>query len=311
MEALSGLHRHHQSPTSSFHYSCPPLTPSPSSSLFLSPPSSSQTSPSIRASSSLSDPPMPNHHNPEPKSPQLLKASTFDQIPQYPEPNSLQILNPLPKVPTFDQNLQSPESNSLHFFDKVPSFATLTAASVFLFLGFCQNGFTYKPMANLPSIVSIQALDDANINLEEFQGGVFDYVETILHMKLKERVSIVHSFKKTKTDYDEAWEVLKAKVSSSSVNFELVKVGFEEILERKKLGCEEGYYVCVLECLERVDEGKISLKGIKFAMDRCERENRDLKHFLRLFNIVVARIRVLEEDMVCALKYFQELEKEE
>ncbi|OIW01098.1 hypothetical protein TanjilG_25206 [Lupinus angustifolius] len=390
MESLPSLHHHHhQLPCSSFHYYSPSPTPSSSSPLFLSPPISLQSSPSIRASPSPSlplsyDPPM---QNPEPKSPQILnplpkvstfqqnhedpesetaqilnslpkvstfeqnnqdpesetaqilnslpkvstfeqnnqdpesetaqilnslpKVSTFEQNNQDPESETAQILNSLPKVSTFDQNNEDPESETVQFFNKVPSFATITAASVFLFLGFCQNRFTNKSLTALSSIVSIQALeDDDEINLEEFQGRKSDDIQTILHLKLKEKVPIVHSFKKTKTDDDEAWQVLKAQVSSCSVELELVKVGFEEILEKKEHGCNQAYYDCVLEYLEMIDECKSLLKGIKFAMNRCERENRDVKNHLRFFNKVVDRIRLLEGDMIGALKHFQELEKE-
>ncbi|KAE9617824.1 hypothetical protein Lal_00033898 [Lupinus albus] len=334
MEALQGLH-HHQSPRSSFHYYCPSITPSPSSPLFLSQSLSLQPSPSIRASSSPSPPPpssesepispkllnpIPkvstfdqNLQHPEFKSPQILnplpKVSPFDQNLQHPESKSPQILNPLPKVTSFDQNPQNPESGSLQFFNEVRSFASITAASVFLCLGFCHNRFTNKSIPSVSSIVSIRALGDENIKIEEFQGRNSDDIRTILHLKLNEKVPIVHSFMKTKTD-NEAWQVLKAQVSSCSVELELVKVGFEEILEKKEHGCNQAYYDCVLEYLEMIDGCKSLLKGIKFAMDKCERENRDVKYHLRFFNKVAARVRVLEGDMVGALKHFQEVEKE-
>ncbi|KAF1884174.1 hypothetical protein Lal_00035239 [Lupinus albus] len=340
MEALPSLHHHHQPPCSSFYYYSTSPIPSSSSPLFLSPPISLQPLSSIRALSSPSlplscDPPIPT---PQPKSPHILnplpkvstfeennedpesetsqilnsipKVSTFDQNNEDPESETAQILISLPKVSTFDQNNEDPESETAQFFNKGPSFATITAASVFLFLGFCQSRFTNKSLTSLSSIVSIQALDDDEINLEELQWRKSDDVQTILHLKLKEKVPIVHSFKKTRTDDDEAWQVLKVQVSTCNVELELVKVGFEEILEKKEHGCNQAYYDCVLEYLEMIDECKSLLKGIKLAMDICERENRDIKYHLRFFNKVVDRIRVLEEDMVGALKHFQELEKE-
>lgn len=119
----------------------------------------------------------------------------------------------------------------------------------------------------------------------------------------------MHSFKKTKTDDEEAWQVLKAQVFSCSEKLELVKVGFEEILE-KDMDCNKAHQDRVLEYLEMVDECNSLLKGIKVAMDRCERENEDVKRYLRFFSKVVARIRMLEGDMVGALKHFKELEQE-
>lgn len=269
------------------------------------------------------EPPLQNIQHPESKSSQFFNplpiVPSFEpplQNHQNPESKSPQILNPLPKFPSFDstlQNLQHPESKTSQFFNllpKVPSFATITAASVFLFLGFCQNGFINKPTTTtLSSIVSIQTLDEKT-NLEEILGTKSDTVQTVLHLKLKEKIPIVHSFKKIKTDDDEAWQVLKDQVSSCSAELELVKVGFEEILE-KDPWCNKAYHDRVLEYLEVVDECKSLLKGIKVAMDRCEREDRDVRYHLRFFNKLIARIRVLEGDMVGALKHFQELEQEE
>ncbi|XP_061347240.1 uncharacterized protein LOC133292807 [Gastrolobium bilobum] len=299
MEALPNLHHRHQPLCSSIHFYCPFLTPSTSSSLFLSPPSSSPPSSSIRASSS----PSPPSSDPPP------------QNLQYPEAKTPQFFNPLPTVSSFDphqQSLQYPEAKYPQFFDplrKVPSFATITAASAFLFLGLLRNRFINKPITSLSSIVSIQEALDENSSLNDFLGCKPDHVQSILHLKLKEKVPVVHSFNKTKTDDEEAWQVLKAQVFSCSEELELVKIGFEQILEKDQ-DCNKAYHDCVLEYLEMVDECKSLLKGIKVAMCRCERENADIKHCLRFFSKLVGRIKVMEGDMVGALKHFKELEQE-
>lgn len=202
-----------------------------------------------------------------------------------PDPKSLQSFNPLRKVPIF---------------------ATLTAASTFFFLGFCPNGFINK---SLSSVVSIQEPLDEKRNHDQD-------VEPVLHLKLKEGLTVVHDFKKTRIDYDddgddddeeEAWRVLKGEVFNSNERLEFVKVGFEEMLEKDP----KGFHNCVLEHLERVDECKTLLKEIKVAMDRCERNNINLKGSLRFFSKVVAHVRVLEASMFHALKYYKELDKQD
>lgn len=150
---------------------------------------------------------------------------------------------------------------------------------------------------------------DEKSDFEEFLGNKPDHVESVLYLKMKERIRVVHSFKKIKTDDDEAWEVLRAEVVSCSENLELIKVGFEEILE-KDMDCNKSHQDRVLEYLEMVDECNGLLKGIKVAMDKCEKEDADINRYLRLFGKVVDRIRVLEGDMVGALKYFKQLEQE-
>ncbi|KAJ1394119.1 hypothetical protein SESBI_34422 [Sesbania bispinosa] len=278
MDAL--IHRH-QPLCSSVYYYCPSLTPSTYSSPFLSQPASPSPSSSIRASSSPSppsfDPPLQNL--------------------QYPEPITPQFFNPLPKVPAFDPPVQNPEPKSPQFLNpirKVPSLATITAASALLFLGFCQNEFINKLITSPSSVVSIQEAFDEKSDLEDFLGSKPDHVQSVLLLKLKEKIPIVHGFKKTKTVDEEDWQVLKAQVFSCTEKLELVKVGFEEILE-KDLDCNKANHDCVLEYLEMIDKCNRLLKGIKVAMDRCERENADVKRYLRFFSKVVARIRVLEE----------------
>ncbi|PNY04557.1 TPR repeat protein [Trifolium pratense] len=293
MEALTTLHHRHQPLCSSLHPSS--LTSTTASSLFLSNPSPSSPSPSssIRALSSPSPP-----------------SSESLQNLQYPELKTPQFFNPLVKVPNFDPPLQDPEPKSPQFSNpirKFPSFFTGTvAASAFLFLGCCQNGFN-KPVMSLSSVVSIEETldDDKNDSVEEFLGSKPDHVESVLHLKMKEKVHVVHSFNKTKTNDDEAWLVLRAEIFSCSKNLELIKVGFENILE-KDMDCNKVNQDRVLEYLEIVDDCNSYLKSIKVAMDRCERVDADIRFFCK----VVDHIRVLEGDMVGALKQFKQNKSE-
>ncbi|CAI8619651.1 unnamed protein product [Vicia faba] len=298
MEALTSLHHRHQPLCSSIY---PSLSSSTTSSLFLS--QSSPSSSSIKASSASSD----SLQHPEPKTPQF--SNPLHQIPNLDsplhesEPKSPQFFNPNRKLPNVDPEPKSPQfPNPIR---KFPSFVTVTAAaSAFLFLGYCQNGFN-KPITPLSSVVSVEEKSD----FSEFSGSKPDNVQSVLHLKLKEKVRVVHSFKKVKTDDDEAWQVLRGEVFSCSENLELIKVGFEEILE-KDMDCNKVHQNRVLEYLEMVDECNSLLRGIKVTMDRCEREDGDINRHLRSFCKVVDRIRVLEGDMVGALKYFKQLEQE-
>ncbi|XP_058732172.1 uncharacterized protein LOC131603762 [Vicia villosa] len=304
MEALTSLHHRHQPLYSSIY---PSLSSSTTSSLFLS--QSSPSSSSIRASSPSSDSLQILQH-PEPKTPQfpnpLLQIPNLDP-PLHESESKSQFFNPncnFPNVPNQDPEPKSPQF--LNPIRKFPSFVTVTAAaSAFLFLGCCQNGFN-KPITPLSSVVSIEEKSD----FEEFSESKPDnvHVQSVLHLKLKEKVRVVHSFKKVKTDDDEAWQVLRGEVYSCSENLELIKVGFEEILE-KDMDCNKVHQNRVLEYLEMIDQCSSLLKGIKVSMDRCEREDGDINRYLRFFGKVVDQIRVLEGDMVGALKYFKQLEQ--
>ncbi|KAK7293275.1 hypothetical protein RJT34_16138 [Clitoria ternatea] len=204
-----------------------------------------------------------------------ITASLSDPPLQFPQPKFPQFPNPLRKI---------------------PSFVTVTAASALFFIGFYRNGFIKKPMAPpLSSAVSIQDEEKNRVGADS----------VLLHLKLEGKVPIVHGFNRTETDDEKAWQVLKAEVFRSSEGFEFVKIGFEEILERERTG----YHDSVLERLEVVDKCKRMLKGIKVGMERCERENANVKHSLMFFTKVVAQIRVLEADMLSALKYYKELDK--
>lgn len=159
-------------------------------------------------------------------------------------------------------------------------------------------------------MVSIQEeLLDEKTDIGDFLGSKPDHGHSVLLLKLKERVPVVHSFDKMKSDDEEAWQVLKAQVFSCSEKLELVKVGFEEILENDQ-DCHRAHHDCIFEYLEMVDKCTNLLKGIKVAISRCERQNADIRSYLRFFSKVLARIRVFERDMVGALKYYKELEQE-
>lgn len=173
-------------------------------------------------------------------------------------------------------------------------------------MGFHGNGLINKPM-QLSSMGSIKESMEEEIEVEQVLSKDPFHVQSIRHLKLKEKIPIVHDFTKQRPD-DKAWKVLKAQVFSCSEELELVKIGFEEILEKDPY-CDKAYHDRILEYLDMVDDCRGLLKDIKLAMERCEKENWDMKYYLTFFNNLLDRIRTLEEDMVGALKYYQELEQ--
>ncbi|KAI4356785.1 hypothetical protein L6164_000777 [Bauhinia variegata] len=273
MDVLGNLHQRHQPLCSSVDHYCFPSLRRSISCLFLSPPTAQPSSPSIKASSSPS--PLPSSSDPPRK------------------------------------NCQNPEAPSSQFSNplfKISSFASVTAAAVFLFVGFSRNTLINEPISG-PTVGPIQeSIEEEESTVEELLLAHKPYhVKSIRLFKLKQKIPIVHSFNSKPDDQD--WQVLKAQVFNCIEDLELVKIGFEEILERDTDG-SRSYHDRILEYLEMVDECKCLLKDIKVAMDRCERDNDDRSYYMRFFKTVVYRIRILEEEMLGALKYFQELEQE-
>ncbi|KAF7826022.1 U-box domain-containing protein 35 isoform X2 [Senna tora] len=233
--------------------------------------------------------------SPPPPSPLSSSIRASSSPPSSSEP-------PRPNLPI----PQTPSSQFTDPFSKISAFATITAASSALFfLGFCRNTLMEKPITLSP----MPTVQESKVEEREIEGFLKPFlVHSTRFLKLEEKIPIAHDFKKLRPDA-QAWKVLKSQVFSCSEELELVKIGFEEILEKDPY-CNKSYHDRILEYLEMVDECKVLLKDIKVAMDRCERENGDLKYYLRFFNSLVERIRVLEGDMLGALKYYQDLEQE-
>lgn len=204
---------------------------------------------------------------------------------------------------------QTPLNQFLDSFPKIASFATLTAVSALFFNGFYRNALISKCIASSP-VAAIQESVVEESEIEEFVGPARKPFHGCLmrYLKLKEKIPVVYDFTKIKPD-DQAWKELKSHIYSCSEELELVKIGFEEILEKDPYS-KKSYHGRVLEYLEMVDECKDILKDIKKKMDRCERESEHTKYFLRVFNDLVDRVRVLQGYMVGALKFYQELEGE-
>ncbi|KAI4354850.1 hypothetical protein L6164_003680 [Bauhinia variegata] len=270
MEVLPIQHHRHQPLCSSADYYGSCLRKSISS-LFLSPPTAPPPSPSIKASSS----------------PPTSSSDPSWQNCQYPEGPSSQFSNPL---------------------FKISSFASVTAASAFLLGRLSRNTLINKPVSGPTPMGPIQESVEEESAVEELLLSHKPYhLKSIRLLKLKQKIPIVHSF--SSEPDDQAWQELKTQVFNCIDELELVKIGFEEILERDP-DCSKDYHDRILEYLEMVDECTCLLKHIKMVMNRCEKEKGDVNYYLRFFKTVVYRIRTLEDDMLGALKHFQELEQE-
>ncbi|XP_028754152.1 uncharacterized protein LOC114713654 [Neltuma alba] len=204
---------------------------------------------------------------------------------------------------------QTPLNQFLDFFPKIATYATLTAVSTLFFNGFYRSALISKCIASSP-VAAIQESMVEEREIEELIGSARKPFHgcSVRYLKLEEKIPVVYDFTKTKPE-DQAWLELKSHIHSCTEELELVKVGFEEILEKDPYGTKS-YHGLILEYLEMVDECKDILKDIKKKMDRCERENGNTKYFLSLFNELVDRVRVLQGYMLGALQFYQELERE-
>ncbi|KAK4267795.1 hypothetical protein QN277_024529 [Acacia crassicarpa] len=207
------------------------------------------------------------------------------------------------------QIAQNPVNQFFDSFPKIASYATLTAVSALFLNGFYRNALISKYIESSP-VASVQESMVEEREMEELIGPARKpfHGYSVRYLKLKEKIPIVYDFTKIKPD-DQAWLELKSHICSCSEELELVKIGFEEILEKDPYG-NKSYHGRILEYLEMVDECKDILKDIKKKMDRCERENGNTKRFLSLFNELVDRVRVLQGSMLGALKFYQELGRE-
>lgn len=103
--------------------------------------------------------------------------------------------------------------------------------------------------------------------------------------------------------------VLKAHLYSHNGEHELARNGFEEVLKRDPFDAEA--YHGLLKTTSELNEpiGDL-LKRIEEAMKHCEAE-KDKAFEAREFKLLIAQIKVIEDDYSGALKVYQELVKEE
>ncbi|GLT79258.1 hypothetical protein SLA2020_507520 [Shorea laevis] len=125
--------------------------------------------------------------------------------------------------------------------------------------------------------------------------------------KLQEAIELINRMIELEPEETE-WQMLKAQIRSFSGDCELAKKEFEEILKKDPFRVE-AYHGLVMAYSDLGQELKELEKRITEAMEKCKKE----KHTkaLRDFNLLIAQIRLIEDEHFEALKIYQELVKEE
>ncbi|KAJ1416883.1 Tetratricopeptide-like helical domain superfamily [Sesbania bispinosa] len=104
------------------------------------------------------------------------------------------------------------------------------------------------------------------------------------------------------------WPLLKAHLYGHNGEHELARNGFEDLLKKDPL-FTEAYHGLLMATSELDGPTKDLLKRIEEAIKSCEEQK--MSSEVREFKLLMAQIKVMEEDYSGALKVYQELVKEE
>ncbi|KAK3016096.1 hypothetical protein RJ639_006340 [Escallonia herrerae] len=292
-------HRHHPLPLT-LHHPRPPV-PKPSSLLPLKTPSLSSSSSSSSSSPSFKT--------------LSIKATT----------SSSSSNNPI---------LPDPKNPGTHFFEtlntipqsllKTTLIAAVTATALF-FAKFNLKSAIAAPISAPPSAMETETAtendavsdEEKEKNLEEYLDSHPDDVQAlrslmelkIKYKKVQEAIKTIEQLIRLEPD-DIEWPLLKAHMHSYNGDQELAKIGFNEILVKDPLRVE-AYHGLVMAASETdsSEELKEVEKRIGEGMEMCKREKKE--EDLRDFKLLLAQIRVIEGDYSDALKFYQQLVKEE
>ncbi|CAL5207143.1 unnamed protein product [Lathyrus oleraceus] len=282
------LHYHHLSFT---HRPSPFPTPSSTFSFRPQPPRHFSSSPllfsSIKASSSSSSPsPKNNNHSPKPQNP-------FSQL--------LETLNPF-YSPLFE-----------------PAYVAVTVLAFFLFR-FQQNpAAATSPLPPPPAETSTATtdenlfenniiIDDILVETSNDANALRSLVEEkVKAKKLGEAIRVVDRIIELEPE-EFVLQLLKAHLHSYNGEHELAKNGFELFLEKDPLNSEayRGLLMANLELNE-------PLEGFLNRVDEVVRffEEEKMESEAREFKLLIAQVKVMQEDYPGALKVYEEIVKEE
>lgn len=104
------------------------------------------------------------------------------------------------------------------------------------------------------------------------------------------------------------WPLLKAHLYSYNGEHELAKNGFEDVLKKDPFRTE-AYRGLLMATSELNEPTEGLLKRIEGAVNFCKEQKRDSE--AREFKLLIAQVKVMEEDYSGALRVYQELVKEE
>ncbi|KAL8483979.1 hypothetical protein ACS0TY_026610 [Phlomoides rotata] len=267
-----------------------------------------------------------NHHNPIPLSPLSLRFAS-------PPPRSsirASMQKPIPensdKSPKFFK-FQVTNQNSIPRISLTPLLAplrttlvTTIAAATLVFSGFC---FSRKPAIaapiSPPPTVETDAVSDEEREkiIEEHlvsNPDDADALRSLMEIKIKskkvpESIEILDKLIELEPEEVE-WPMMKAHLYAYNGEIESAKIMFNELLKKDPFRVEAYHgLVTVASQEESSDELGIIEKRLEEVMRLCKKENK--KSDLRDFKLLLAQIRVLEGSYDDALKFYQELVKEE
>lgn len=125
--------------------------------------------------------------------------------------------------------------------------------------------------------------------------------------KLPEAIEVINRMIQLEPEESE-WKMLKAQIHSFSGEQELAKNEFEDILKKDPFRVE-AYHGLVMAYSDSGQELKGLEKRIIEAMEKCKKEKHSKD--LRDFKLLIAQVRLIEDEHSEALKIYQELVKEE
>ncbi|XP_057498468.1 protein SLOW GREEN 1, chloroplastic-like [Actinidia eriantha] len=284
MEAAAKLHHRHQPLPLSLYHHIPSFTRPISSLPFRTPPpshsSSVKFSLSIKSQSSSTSPSSSDCHyrsNPKPPKPQFTEP---------PNPAPLSLL-------------------------KIITVAAVTSAAVFF------ARLNLKPLNAVAILPPMPAETAVRRDLDDYAISNPDDVEALKRLmeskiknrKVDEAIAIVKELIRQEPD-DYEWRLLKSHFHLYNQDLDLAKLGFNEVLEKEPF-MVEAYHGLVTVASQGDSESELKEleKRIEDAMERCKREKGG--DDLRDFKLLIAEIRVIEGNLIEALRLYQELEKED
>jgi tetratricopeptide (TPR) repeat protein len=132
-------------------------------------------------------------------------------------------------------------------------------------------------------------------------------VVKIKAQKVDEAIEVIDRLIEIEPDETE-WPLLKANMYIYNEDHESAKKLFEEILKKDPLKVE-AYHGLVMATSNSNEPLKGLLNRLEKAMELCKKQKRDSD--VRDFRLLVAQIKVMEENYPEALKAYQDLVKEE
>ncbi|KAK6126137.1 hypothetical protein DH2020_040115 [Rehmannia glutinosa] len=236
-----------------------------------------------------------------------VKASSQNSNPKHP--------NKPRNFPKFQINT-SENSNSIPIKSTV--ITTITAAAFFL-SGFCFSSrpSIAEPMSPPPTVdtTASDSVTDEEKGKSVEQHEI-DELKNLVEIKIKsknipEAISILDRLTQLEPDEIE-WRLLRAHLYAHNGEFELARKVFDEMLNKDPCCLEACQGLVNVDSQQESsnDELKNTERKIEEAIRLCK-ENENTNTDLRDFKMLLAQIQVLEGKYDDALKFYQELEKEE